>query len=75
MPLPKEQGLVLYRPLGLHADKGSPNVVKQWNGEPLLYDSDRFEEVDDDETAMQEQNAFPAAAEEEVEEDSAMDVD
>lgn len=69
MPLPKEQSLVLYRPLGLHPD-GGPDVVRQWDSEPIVYDSERFEEVNDDETTMQEETAWPTA-----EEDSGMDVD
>jgi len=69
MPLPKEHSVVLYRPLGLREDG---NVVKEWNGEPFSYDSERFEEVEDEEATMEDE---PAAGEEAGEEDSAMDVD
>jgi hypothetical protein len=51
-PVP-ERGLVLYRPVGLE-NPGDPVVQEwQWDGNvPLTQDSDRFEEVDDDEDLM-----------------------
>lgn len=40
----QEKGLILYRPLGITP---APNIVQHW---PAQDDSNRFEELDDDET-------------------------
>lgn len=50
-PQPADRGLVLYRPLGI--EMGAPSVVQEWNGQPAIDDTGRFEEIDEDEPSQQ----------------------
>lgn len=50
---PQERGLVLYRPLGIEPGTGRPSVVQEWQGEPPIDDTGRFEMIDEDEPVEQ----------------------
>lgn len=71
--MPKERGLILYRPIGPPGVGTPEDVVKHWDGNYV--DSGRFEEIDDDEETMMPDPSPVTEWQGNNEEDVPMDMD